>query len=221
MRLRQILLNLLSNACKFTKAGEVKLAARRVSNASSFVEFAVSDTGIGMTAEQQAKLTLRRHRARACHHPQACAHDGRRRDRDERAGQGFGLYGALAGRRGHLEFVNLARHRVPSHSAPALAASERLSASVRFRAVTGCPSRQLPRLGCANNGHRRWLARSPRRLGRAPAISRNGEVSATIMEFPAGFLHCGLMPADLITLAHLSVCSAMNFPNSADVNDIG
>jgi len=56
MRLRQILLNLLSNACKFTKEGEVKLAARKVSNGSNFVEFAVSDTGIGMTAEQQAKL---------------------------------------------------------------------------------------------------------------------------------------------------------------------
>src|SRR5262245_41332186 len=41
------------------------------------------------------------------------------------------------------------------------------------------------------------------------------------MEFPAGFLHSGLMPADLVTLAHLSVWSAMNFPNSADVNDIG
>jgi GAF domain-containing protein len=56
MRLRQILLNLLSNACKFTKEGEVKLAARKVSNGSNFVEFAVSDTGIGMTSEQQAKL---------------------------------------------------------------------------------------------------------------------------------------------------------------------
>jgi adenylate cyclase len=56
MRLRQILLNLLSNACKFTKAGEVKLAAHKVSNGSNFVEFAVSDTGIGMTTEQQAKL---------------------------------------------------------------------------------------------------------------------------------------------------------------------
>src|SRR5262249_30870123 len=56
MRLRQILLNLLSNACKFTKAGEVKLAARRVSDGSNFVEVAISDTGIGMTAEQQAKL---------------------------------------------------------------------------------------------------------------------------------------------------------------------
>src|SRR5262249_26844224 len=56
MRLRQILLNLLSNAFKFTKAGEVKLAARKGSNGSNFVEFAVSDTGIGMTAAQQAKL---------------------------------------------------------------------------------------------------------------------------------------------------------------------
>jgi signal transduction histidine kinase len=56
MRLRQILLNLLSNACKFTKVGEVKLTARKVSNGSILVEFAVSDTGIGMTAEQQAKL---------------------------------------------------------------------------------------------------------------------------------------------------------------------
>jgi signal transduction histidine kinase len=56
MRLRQILLNLLSNACKFTKAGEVKLAVRKVSSGSSFVQFAVSDTGIGMTPEQQAKL---------------------------------------------------------------------------------------------------------------------------------------------------------------------
>jgi signal transduction histidine kinase len=56
MRLRQILLNLLSNACKFTKGGEVTLAARKVGNGSSFVEFIVSDTGIGMTPEQQAKL---------------------------------------------------------------------------------------------------------------------------------------------------------------------
>jgi signal transduction histidine kinase len=56
MRLRQILLNLLSNACKFTKAGEVRLVARKVSNGGNFVEFSVSDTGIGVTAEQQTKL---------------------------------------------------------------------------------------------------------------------------------------------------------------------
>src|SRR5262249_44704779 len=56
MRLRQILLNLLSNAFKFTKEGEVTLRARKVSNGSNVVEFAVADTGIGMTAEQQARL---------------------------------------------------------------------------------------------------------------------------------------------------------------------
>jgi signal transduction histidine kinase len=56
MRLRQILLNLLSNACKFTKEGEVKLRARRISNGRHWVELSISDTGIGMTPEQQAKL---------------------------------------------------------------------------------------------------------------------------------------------------------------------
>jgi len=56
MRLRQILLNLLGNACKFTKEGEVKLKARRIANGGDWIELAVSDTGIGMTPEQQAKL---------------------------------------------------------------------------------------------------------------------------------------------------------------------
>src|SRR5216684_3969772 len=56
MRLRQILLNLLSNACKFTKQGEVTLRARKVADGRHWIEFAVADTGIGMTAEQQLKL---------------------------------------------------------------------------------------------------------------------------------------------------------------------
>src|SRR5436853_3544387 len=56
MRLRQILLNLVGNACKFTKQGEVKLIARRVVDGSDRIELAICDTGIGMTPEQQAKL---------------------------------------------------------------------------------------------------------------------------------------------------------------------
>jgi GAF domain-containing protein len=56
MRLRQILLNLLSNACKFTKGGDVKLQTRRVADGCDWIELAVADSGIGMTAEQQAKL---------------------------------------------------------------------------------------------------------------------------------------------------------------------
>jgi GAF domain-containing protein len=56
MRLRQILLNLLSNACKFTKQGEVALRVQKVVDGRNWIEFAVADTGIGLTAEQQAKL---------------------------------------------------------------------------------------------------------------------------------------------------------------------
>ena len=56
MRLKQILLNLLSNACKFTKEGEVSLRARKVGNGSDMVELAVADSGIGMTPEQLGKL---------------------------------------------------------------------------------------------------------------------------------------------------------------------
>jgi signal transduction histidine kinase len=56
MRLKQILLNLLSNACKFTKGSEIALRVRKVADGRDWVELAVADSGIGMTAEQQAKL---------------------------------------------------------------------------------------------------------------------------------------------------------------------
>ena len=57
MRLRQILLNLLSNACKFTERGEVSLKVKRMGvDGRGSIEFAVADTGIGMTSEQLGKL---------------------------------------------------------------------------------------------------------------------------------------------------------------------
>jgi len=52
-RIRQILSNFLSNAIKFTKEGEIVLYARYTNNN---VELGVSDTGIGMTEEQKAKI---------------------------------------------------------------------------------------------------------------------------------------------------------------------
>ena len=57
MRLRQIILNLLSNACKFTEAGNIKLqVTTALHEGRQFVEIAVIDTGIGMTAEQMSRL---------------------------------------------------------------------------------------------------------------------------------------------------------------------
>ncbi len=53
MRLRQVVLNLVGNACKFTEGGEVRLAVGR---RNGRVEFAVSDTGIGITPQQLEKL---------------------------------------------------------------------------------------------------------------------------------------------------------------------
>jgi signal transduction histidine kinase len=57
MRLRQALLNLLSNANKFTEKGTITIAARQgQENGHDWIVLAVADTGIGMTAEQMARL---------------------------------------------------------------------------------------------------------------------------------------------------------------------
>jgi hypothetical protein len=56
-KVRQALFNLLSNACKFTERGTVSLAvARETVDSRDWLTFGVSDTGIGMTPEQLAKL---------------------------------------------------------------------------------------------------------------------------------------------------------------------
>jgi adenylate cyclase len=57
MRVRQILLNLLSNACKFTKDGSIILrVVGVVHQGQDCIAFAVADSGIGMTPEQMGRL---------------------------------------------------------------------------------------------------------------------------------------------------------------------
>jgi len=57
MRLRQALLNLMSNANKFTEKGAVTIAAhQKEENGRDWITLSVTDTGIGMTAEQMGKL---------------------------------------------------------------------------------------------------------------------------------------------------------------------
>ncbi|MBD3643380.1 ATP-binding protein [Alcanivorax sp.] len=60
-RLRQVLINLLGNAVKFTRNGRVvlSLAYRQVSHEQPLFSFAVTDTGIGLSLEEQARLFQR------------------------------------------------------------------------------------------------------------------------------------------------------------------
>jgi len=56
-KLRQILLNLLSNACKFTKDGDISLRIQnQVHKNKPHLSFAVTDTGIGIEKHHQEKL---------------------------------------------------------------------------------------------------------------------------------------------------------------------
>jgi signal transduction histidine kinase len=57
IRVRQVLFNLLSNACKFTNQGVITLnASRQSENGKDWVHLRVSDTGIGMTPVQLQRL---------------------------------------------------------------------------------------------------------------------------------------------------------------------
>jgi hypothetical protein len=57
VRIRQCLLNLLSNAAKFTEQGRITLRAERArAGERDWIKFQVEDTGIGMTPEQQARI---------------------------------------------------------------------------------------------------------------------------------------------------------------------
>ncbi len=55
-KVRQILFNLLSNACKFTDHGTIALDVTRQTKDQDWLVFKVTDTGIGMTPDQQRKL---------------------------------------------------------------------------------------------------------------------------------------------------------------------
>ena len=54
-RVQQILINLLSNACKHTSAGEIRLTSSLKAN-PGYVTFAVTDTGMGIPPEQAEKI---------------------------------------------------------------------------------------------------------------------------------------------------------------------
>ena len=58
VRLRQVLMNLINNSLKFTEKGNIKISAKLVekTDTEAQIEFKVSDTGIGIAKEKQAKV---------------------------------------------------------------------------------------------------------------------------------------------------------------------
>ena len=107
-RVRQVLFNLLGNALKFTERGRITVHAGTtpLGNAQTRVSIAVADTGIGLDAEQHARLfkpfaqaellddaPFRRHRSRPLDRASARAAHGRRHHGGERAGRRLDLHG--------------------------------------------------------------------------------------------------------------------------------
>ncbi len=93
LRLRQVLLNLLGNAAKFTHGGLVGLRVEPVeAEGRRWIDFAITDSGIGITDEQLGRLfqdfsqaehraPVRRHRPGPGLEPAAVPADGRRHHR--------------------------------------------------------------------------------------------------------------------------------------------
>src|SRR5207302_551836 len=55
-RLRQVLVNLIANAIKFTAQGTVAVTVELVSAADTMIRFSVSDTGIGIAQEKRRQI---------------------------------------------------------------------------------------------------------------------------------------------------------------------
>ena len=86
MRLNQILLNILSNAIKFTPTGgtiSIRIAQKNgAPKGRGCYEFRIKDNGIGMSEEFQQGRKLHRqrhsgHRSGHVHHQEHCGYDGR------------------------------------------------------------------------------------------------------------------------------------------------
>ena len=109
-KLKQSLLNILSNGSKFTQNGRLTLVAERFKADRPMVRFAVSDTGIGMTEEQLGRLfqafspgrcvhdqEVRRHRPRPGDFPAVLPAPRRRHHGHQPARQRLDLHHHLAG----------------------------------------------------------------------------------------------------------------------------
>ena len=105
VRLRQVLLNLVANGVKFTPSGSVTLTIDSVPGIADAMRFSVTDTGIGISAENLAMLFQRfaqadssttrrfgRNGPRPCDFQAAGLADGRRHRREKRTRSGLDFF---------------------------------------------------------------------------------------------------------------------------------
>ncbi|TLU66711.1 PAS domain S-box protein [Thalassotalea litorea] len=127
LRLTQVLINLTNNAVKFTQEGEVLLqvSSLRTTNSDVEINFAVTDTGIGMSKEQQADLFKP--------FTQADASTTR-----VHGGTGLGL--AIS-----KKLINLMGGEIVVQSK--LGKGSTFSFSIKFKLQTNCPKKQVAKVG--------------------------------------------------------------------------
>ncbi len=159
----RMVLNLVSNAFKFTFEGEIRVALRRD---GADAVLSVSDTGTGIAADEldEPVRALQARARRALAHPRGQRHRARARAgagaparrqrlRGERARRGLHVHGAGAARRG----------RPPPRPRPRPAAPP----PTWRRRCAGCPTRRTPS-GCARRSApacRRTMATRPSARG--------------------------------------------------------
>ena len=116
-KLRQVLFNVLGNACKFTHEGRIELqVARTTVDGSDWISFAIKDNGIGMMpalveklfqdftqGDESATRQIWRHGVGTGDQPPHLPYHGRRDFRHQRAEQGLHVLRAVAGRRKRSE----------------------------------------------------------------------------------------------------------------------
>ena len=192
-RVRQIIFNLLSNALKFTDRGGVMLraSAEPVDGGMARVVLAVTDTGIGISSEQQARLfkpfspgrqldhaPLRRQRPRPFDRQAAGRADAGRRDRQQPAGLGRDLH--------RDPEAEAHRGRACGARPGQAAAAASKSASAPARAHRQRPGRRRQSDQLRGDAAPAQGARHPRRFRRPTALpaSAPGAAAATTSSLP-------------------------------------
>jgi signal transduction histidine kinase/CheY-like chemotaxis protein len=175
-KLRQVLINLLGNAVKFTKRGSIQLrvSTRQQGDSQLWLAAEVEDTGPGIAAEEQSKLFQ----------PFTQVHTGL----NLQTGTGLGLaisrefarlMGGEIGMSSEVGKGTVFRFEIPVHLSHTDAAPER---SVRPRVIGLEPGQETPRVLIVDDdiNNRGWLSKLLTSVGFSVREACNGEVAMQV-----------------------------------------